>query len=218
MCYQARKQKTVCSWSSMSNRSIFCFVEGLCPDYQNQNVSNLTLKYQLANPQKSLTSSQRGKIFLPVMASLSIRVRRLRSTNWRNGASKDKSTFHLINGIKWSMAFLNIHIWCLWPNWGRRIHLRISIKAWFRQSYPNMPRQVRRTHIVHSVHCTHMHRKSRLGSRQGHHVGAGIPTAETAWTQKKCQQGAGRELTILARKTQHESGRGGRKTKTSSMI
>ena len=82
------------------------------------------------------------------------------------------------------------------------------------------------THTYCALH-THIHthaqkwaRKSRLGSRQGHHVGAGIPTAEAARTQpqKKCQQGAGRELTILARKTQHESGRGGRKTKTSSII
>ena len=152
------------------------------------------------------------------MASLSIRVRRLRSTNWRNGASKDKSTFHLINGIKWSMAFLNIHIWCLWPNWGRRIHLRISIKAWFRQSYPNM----RRTHIVHCTRIyTHMHKNEPENLDW-------VLGKDTTWKlafqrqkqlgQKKCQQGAGRELTILARKTQHESGRGGRKTKTSSMI
>ena len=74
---------------------------------------------------------------------------------------------------------------------------------------------------VQSVHCTHIHKNEPENLDW-------VLGKDTAWElafqrqkqlgQKKCQQGAGRELTILARKTQHESGRGGGKTKTSSMI
>ena len=107
---------------------------------------------------------------------------------------------HLINDIRWAaMAFLNIHRWCLWPNWGRRIHEKISIKAWFCQSYLNFHFQVRRRYMIHKNESEPWRGSS--ANEEGTCVSSRRRKRLQAATKDFCQRGAMLE-TISARKTQ----------------